>query len=328
MPKKEHEDDYEELDLDLEEEEEDKDELDRGDTLDDDDSEDEDTEQDEEENEDEDDEDSLEENDEDDEEDSESSDDDEEHRIPKHRLDEVIAQREDARELARKQQDQIDQLLQLVKGKETKDEPKKEPEFTYDFDEAEAKYTEAIIEGESATAAGIRKEIRAAERKLAQIEAQNLSSVAVKEARSEAQRIRDDALFEKAITINEEKYPFLDQGNDDYNDKAVSKINNLYDKFLKAGSTKAEALQEAVDLIAPSYVKEEPVQEGLGKAKPKRSPKDARKRNARANNSQPPKMRGKTSKDKSIDEYDITKMSDAQYAKLPADIKRKLRGDS
>ena len=92
-----------------------------------------------------------------------------------------------------------------------------------------------------------------------------------------------------------------------------------------------EAIQEAVDLIAPQYIvaEEDTKSERLGKGKKtkKRTDKSARKRNAKASNAQPAKLKGKTSQDKSIDEYDVTKMTDKQYAKLPSDIKSKLRGD-
>lgn len=322
--------DFEELESKDEDDEstEEKDELeiDRGDSYATDDDDEEEGEEDSDDAEDKDSEKDAEEADDTDDDTSDGEEEEQDHRIPKQRFDEVISQREDARELSKRQQDQIEQLLEMMKDKDAK--VNKEPEFVYDFDEAEVRYTEAIIEGEATLAAGIRKEIRTAEKTIAKAEAKELSEIVGKEARSESQKIRDETLFDQAVIANESKYTFLDQASKDYNSKAVDKINNLYEKFVKSGATQAESLQEAVDLIAPLYVKEEVKKEGLGKKKPKREVRESKKRNAEANNSQPAKLKGKTSKDPSIDEYDITKMTDAQYAKLPSDIKRKLRGDS
>jgi len=147
---------------------------------------------------------------------------------------------------------------------------------------------------------------------------------AVEGAKGEAQKIRDESQFNKTITKNEVEHPFLDQNSEDYNQVAVDKVNDLFGKFTKAGMSQADALQEAVDLIAPKYSKPKaaPKKKGLGGTRRKA----ALKKNASTTNKQPPKLRGKTAKDKLTD-YDMTNMSDRDYDKLPASVKRKLRGD-
>lgn len=249
-------------------------------------------------------------------------------RIPKDRFDEVIAQREDAREQVQLLSRQVEQLIDVVRGKETspKEEAPKKEEFTYDFDAREADYMEAVLEGDTSKAASIRKEIRTAERKMFQQEQEDLVSKATESARSEARNLADETKFEKLIVENETKYPFLDQSTSEYNQDAVDKINSLFNRFVKAGSTKAEALQEAVDLIVPSYAK--PVDEGKDKGLGgKKRKKQALKRNARANNAQPPRMKGKTTRENAINEYDVLNMTEKDFSKLPASVKKKLRGD-
>lgn len=243
-------------------------------------------------------------------------------RIPKARLDEVIAQREIEREEKRLLQEQMNRMMDLMEKSTPKKEEPKIEKFEYDFDAKEDEYAEAVLDNEKDKAKAIRAEIRAAERRIVMEEMESLRGTAVQEAKGEAQRLRDEAMFEKTIAKNEEAHPFLDQSSDAYNQKAVDRVNDLFAKFAKAGMTQAEALQEAVDLVAPAYSKPAASKEALGGDRRKA----ALKKNASANNKQPPKLRGKTSR-KDISDYDLSTMTDTEYAKLPASVKRKLRGD-
>lgn len=306
------------------------DEIDRGDELldDDDEEENEDQEDDnleEDTEEDDDSEDDDSEDDADEEEDSDDDDDQEdpkENRIPKVRLDQVIEQRESEKKRADWLESQLEKLIEQNDKREVETFEEEEELDTFDYDEAESKYAEFLLEGESNKASKVRALINKSRQE--DIEALILKATdgATTKATSRSTQIVEDSKFEDLVEILEVKHPFLNIDHDDYDEDMVDTVNTLITGYVASGKTKREGLRLAVAKVVPKE-SVEPKKKGLGGKRVK----EARKTKASASNRQPPssksaKLAGKTSKNTSVE-----KMSDKQFASLTKKEKAALRGD-
>lgn len=251
-------------------------------------------------------------------------------RIPKYRFNEVIEQREyekEQRTFERERNEalrqQNDSLISLLKERENK---VKEKVVEFDFASAEESYMVAVLEGEVKEAQSIRATIRKEERASFLDEAKGLRDEAVNAAKEEAGKLDDETKFTRAVKKNEESYPFLDNGSDEYNQEAVDEVNELYSVFLSAGLGKTASIQKAVDLVSPKHVKEEKPK--IGDDKNAIRKKKALKKNSSAQNKQPARMKGRGARDRELDEFDVGKMSDNQFSKLSKREISELRGDS
>lgn len=271
-----------------------------------------------------DDEESDDEDDDDDEEDEDidEEDDDEdegdEPRIPKSRLDQVIAQREEERRNNEWLKEQLEAVLQGKKEQEVVEEEDLPP--TYDFDAAEIKYAEALLEGEVEEAAKIRREINKASSEERDYQIKQAKRSAADEAVSTTADSLDQRRFEGLLNQYISEHDIFNDKSKGYNEKAVGMANRLMTSYVAEGNTRSEALALAVEEVLPLFEKEE---------KPKASTrsKTARKKAARASNSQPPSTQGKSTGRKSAGKANIEKMSDRAFKKLTAREKAQLRGD-
>jgi len=299
---------------------EDYEELDRGDEVDLD--EDEDSEEDIEDIEDiEDSEDSEDEEDEDVEEDEESEEDEEDIsniKIPKSRLDEVIAQREEERERVKWLEEQ---LTKLIDSKPESKQSSEDDTPSYDFASAEEKYAELIIEGETSKTAKLRAEIDDARREEMISVIKSIESENEKKIESVSKQSTEQLKFDTLIEKFESKYEFLNVDSDNYNEEAVDTVNTLMAGFVASGLSKPEALQKAVTKVVPLYKSNESKE--LGKTRKAKSIK----KSVKAAKSQPPKTRSSGTKNVDLDSIDITKLSEKEFEKLTEKEKRILRGD-
>ncbi|MBT8449255.1 MAG: hypothetical protein KJO69_06170 [Gammaproteobacteria bacterium] len=268
------------------------------------------------------------EDDEDDSEDDESVADEEGQRIPKSRLDQVIKQREEERERNLWLQEQLEAMIQRQTAVEEKvEEEVDEGPPDYDFDEAEGKYIELILEGEVKDATMLRREINKAREEVYNYQIESVRKNVTSEAVDKTTQSLDEQRFNGLLTSYVEQYDFLNDESDAYNAKAVTMANKLMASYLQEGKRKSEALKLAVDDILPFYNEEKP------EVKPKANTatarkKQARKKAAKASQSQPPASKGRTGKTaRSLDSIDIAKMSDKDYNSLTARERAKLRGD-
>lgn len=309
-------DDYEELEEEEKDEESEEDE--------------EDTEEDEGEDESEEEENSEEDDDESDSEvDSEEDEGDEgsesDQRVPISRLNRVIAQREREKERTEWLEDQLERLLevQLADKNSTSTRKTEAPKPEYNFEEAEEKYADLLIEGEPAKAAKLRAEIdQNREEKFANVLTsfkEELSSVVEQKATTSV----DEDRFNTLVENFENKHPFLDIESDDYNEEAVETVNTLMLGFLSAGDvSKSQAIKKAVNKVAPMY--EKPV---ASKKDSTERAKKGRKRNVNAMKQTPAKIAGKKRANRDVSDFNVETMSDKEYGKLTAREKAELRGD-
>lgn len=314
-------DDDEDEELDPIDEDEDEESDDEDDSEDEDDESDDEDEDDSDEDEDEDDE-----SDDEDEDDSDDEDEDEdvEQRIPKGRLNQVLRQRDEERERVKWLEEQLEVLIkgkQAPEDEEEEEEVEEQPE--YNFDDAEEKYLELILEGEVKQAAALRKEINNARDELYQYQINTVRRAAKEDAVTETSNSLDEARFNTLLTNYTEEYDFLDDTSDAYNEKAVILANKLIASYMAEGNSKSYALKAAVEDVVPLFEKkkEEP--------KPKTTDrvKTARKKAARASKAQPPSSKSTNRPTRSLKAADIGKMTERQYDQLTAKEKAKLRGD-
>ena len=310
---------------------------DRGDVFEDDEFKDNETEELEEDDEDESQEDES--GDEDDEDDSgseEESDDDEEDeeppaptktkepRIPKSRLDEANAQRDEYKDRMLWLEEQLEKLIDRPGTKSTKDESNipDEPKVVYDFDKAEEDYANLLISGEVGQASKLRSEINKARHAEMLELVSSITETATNKVKNESSLEKEAERFEIAISSMERKYKFLDSKAKEYNEEAVETVNTLLSGYLASGKlSKTEALAKAVEKAIPLYIKE--VKEKLGSTRSK----DAGKKAADAAARQPVKTKSTSTKNIDLEAVKVSKMSEKAFGQLTEKEKRILRGD-
>ena len=231
-------------------------------------------------------------------------------KIPKARFDEVNERRKAAER----------RLAELEKEKEAYD-PFKAVQF--DFDDAEKRYMEAVLDGESDKALQIRKEIRAAEFSVAQANAQRTAEQNRALTHAEIQ-------LKSAISEIESEIPQLRVGSEVYDAELTSEVLDLFEGFKSRGYDADVALRKAANYVAsynglgavaevsaaPAQAPEAP------KAKSSTTPDQTRKKLEVAGKQPPsPTVRN--------DErgVDVMSLSEAEFDKLGKDQLARLRGD-
>lgn len=174
--------------------------------------------------------------------------------IPRDRFDEVNARRREAEERNRELEARL-AALELAGKKEGGDAgrtPEADPtQPKLDIEAKEREYLEATYTGDTDAALAIRREIQAEERRM--LEEQRKAIAAEAEARA-IERIRNEEQSRavKAIAKSAvEKYAFLDDNGG--NNPAMDEILELRDFYVFRGKSPAEALQDAIDKVAPNY---------------------------------------------------------------------------
>ncbi len=249
-------------------------------------------------------------------------------RIPRSRLNEVIAQRDAERDAREREEERVNRLEAMVEkliDNGTTPKTKEVEVAPYDFDASEEKYINLILEGEVKDAMSLRKEIDQAKTDQFEATLENVRS-------STEDNVLTQSRFDTAVEAMEAKYPFLDVENDDYNEEAVESINALMGGYVGNGTPKVEALNKAVKKMTPIYEKlpedkKEDKEERLGSKKRKASPAKDRKRNAKASKAQPPKSPTRKKENQDLDTIVVSKLNEKDFDKLTKREKAVLRGD-
>lgn len=232
--------------------------------------------------------------------------------VPKSRLDEVLAKNKE-----------MQKRLQDIEGKE--EEGTKAPE--YDFVSKEKAYQDLVLEGETEKAALLRQEIRSAEREQLMSEMQSKMGQTVQQDRELHE------LNQKASEIME-VFPIFDEKSKSYDETLTNEVMELRDAFIYQGYGAADSLAKATEVTLLSKRPEllqgeeapavDPAPK-LTKAVQEKKQKATVKKKVAAAQSQPPEMKGESTKNKKV--VDINVMSDDEFSALPEDTLRRLRGD-
>lgn len=246
-------------------------------------------------------------------------------RIPKARFDEAMSKERAAREAAEARAAALEaQVKQASKSEEVQ---KREDEI----EALEAKHSKLILDGEHEAAAKVMKEIRLAERQIANMENE------VKLTKATTQAV-EQVRMEAAIARLESDHPALNQESEEYDQDLVDLVLAEQRRLMtEQGYTAARALTTAGDKImrkfgaAQAAPKDAEPKKGLDAAKDSSRKADQVAKNLDTEKRQPPNqsVAGKDSDKAGMKDTltDVTKLTPEEFAALPAATKAKLRGD-
>jgi len=229
--------------------------------------------------------------------------------VPKSRLDEVLA----------KQKALQKQLEDLRAAQET---PPEAPE-EYDFDAKEVEYQQLVLDGESAKAVALRKEIRAAEKAQIQWEMDQKMGQTV-------QQSQQATALQQAAAEVEAAYPVFDRNSSDFNEEYTNEVVELRDAFIVKGYDAVDALSRAVKYVVKDRGLDDDVEApALAQAQTEISQKKKANvaKKLKAAESQPPELEGEGSSARGEKLLDLQSMSEDEFSALPEATLRRLRGD-
>tara|TARA_R100000734_G_C3300021_1_gene90793 strand:- start:1 stop:1038 length:1038 start_codon:yes stop_codon:yes gene_type:complete len=231
--------------------------------------------------------------------------------VPKSRLDEVLAKNKE-----------MQKIIQDMEEKPAEDATPK-----YDFVTKEKEYQDLVLEGETDRAADLREEIRTAER------AEVLSEVQSKMGQTVQQDRESRELQQKASEIME-VFPIFNEKSKSFDEKLTNEVMELRDAFIYQGYGAADSLAKATEVTLLS--KKPELLQGDGSVANDPAPKLSQavqdkkakanvSKKVQASQSQPPEMKGESTKNKKI--VDINVLSDDEFGALPEETLRRMRGD-
>ena len=196
---------------------------------------------------------------------------------------------------------------------------KSQPE-AFDYDDAEQKYADAVVNGNLDEANRLRAEIRRAERAEAEFLARS-NTVSTHES------IASKASVDAAVLLINAEYPVFDPASTDYKQELVDEALDVFKGLIDSGKyTPAEALIRSAKVTAVLHditgVKDEPESEPA--PKPKKS--NSVEQKIKAAKQQPPRV-NQAGVANSKTPVDVTSISDKEFDSLPETVLRRLRGD-
>lgn len=242
-------------------------------------------------------------------------------RIPKARLDKEIQRRKLAEERAAERIKELESQIQDQRRSADAEALDKK------ISELDDKYDDAIADGEKAKAKEIKAEIRKLERDRNRVEANQQALAAKMAAVSELK-------YDMALSQIELDYPQLNPDGDTFDKDAAEEVSDLLDAYKLKGLSPDAALKKAVRYVlgppkaAVEAASKDLERDGLRRARAE----DARRKVAEAAKSAPADTKGVgEDSDKrgggAPKALDISKMTQAQFAKLDEEALRKARGD-
>lgn len=231
--------------------------------------------------------------------------------IPKERLDKEIEKRKILeRQLAEKNS---------VEKAETE-----ASEGAYDFDAAEKRYMDAILDGKLDDAASIRREIRTAERA-------DYERLATQQARAVTARNSAEDAMEQISSRFEKDYPAFDPESDDYDAAAIAQAKAVFKGYLDVGiyETPVEAFEKALQTVVAVNGWQREAAVAAAKGKPVVPDTRTAAKRVEAITSQPASIGsvGESGAARGATDIDVSQLTEAQLAKLPEATLRRLRGD-
>jgi len=216
-------------------------------------------------------------------------------RIPKYRFDQVNNMRKELAKKLSRAEERIKALTEAVQGTD------------FDFDAKEQQYIDALTEGDTDKAKALRTEIRAAERAAFETESAVKATLMAEQA---AQR----GIVDDFVETIESMYPQLDKTSSVFDEAAYKEATLRVRMFAELGHNPIDAIAKASEEMAQSRGWKANV---AGAGKPGKAPADSVR--------QPPRTEpvGRRS-ERAIN---VTRMSDAEFAKIPDRALRKMRGD-
>lgn len=237
--------------------------------------------------------------------------------VPHARFNEVNEEAKSHRARVLELEEEMARLKGAAPAALKKEDPKPE---VFDFDAAEERYSEALLDGEKDKARQIRAEIRGEEQKAADQRAEAAADRLYKTNKAADDAARTKLEFDLELSKAYAAYPFLSNDSADKNPDAIDETLVWHQHFIAKGKTPAQALAAAVEKIGPRYapkVQGEPEKVvGLPKA-------DLAKQIARADKV-PPKAEGVGARSSTLN---VSKMTGKDIKALAPDEEARLAGD-
>ena len=232
--------------------------------------------------------------------------------VPKARLDEVLAKQKAL-------QKQLDEMT-------AQNEKSAEAPDAYDFDSKEVEYQNMVLDGETEKAVALRREIRKAERAQLEFEMRQ-------EMNQTVSKDRQMTALQNAAAAMEEAYPVFDSNSDVFDQEITNEVVDLRDAFILKGYDAVDALSKAVKYVVKDHdldQAQESVPSLAGKAQ--KTDELAIKRaqvtkKLRAAEAQPPELPGESSSNHGDKGFDLSSMTEEEFAALPEATLRRIRGD-
>ena len=223
---------------------------------------------------------------------------------------------------AKKETEELKAALYSKEQKETQEKAiDKAREPLIDLDVKETEYMDLVLAGDTASALDIRKEIRAEERRLLRVEADDAALSTNREGREQ------DNLNARGLEL-ETEFPFLVEGSDDFDSDVLDEIGTVYGGFYNRGNiSQADAIEKATRLViaARGLAPDSEVDSGYAKDPNSKARIKSSKKKAKLAKQQPHKT---PSHNTNLDvDTDIATMSDEEFDAMPEAAKRRLRGD-
>ena len=239
--------------------------------------------------------------------------------VPKSRMDEVIAERNELRR-------EMEALKEAQK-------PAAPAAPAYDFEGKEKQYQELILDGEAEKATALRSEINQKTR-------ETLSAELAQEVETTITRKNEETALQLAADQLQSDFPQFNEDSSDYNEALTQEVIDLRDAFIIKGERPVDALAKASDFVIRNHdlsapAPEEETSTGLaGKAAPaKKNVDEVSKKRAEvakkldAASKQPPELPGESSSSHGEKAVDISTLSEEEFNALPEATLKRLRGD-
>lgn len=232
-------------------------------------------------------------------------------RIPKRRMDEVIAK-------SKKKDEEIAMLKERLEVRQVDSDLDK---LELRIDELDDKYEELMSDGQVAEAKTVRKELR---------KLQKIWNNSVATFGSEAASVKavDQMRYDTTLAVIEQEYPVLNPDADEYDEDQVNEIGHLIRKLSsgREAITRADALRRAV-----RYVLGPPANNGNADAVRSSKREEAVKRGLDTSKRQPASLASHGIDSDKIGsggkKVDVMKLTHEQFKKLDEDTISRLRGD-
>ena len=249
-------------------------------------------------------------------------------RIPKSRFDEAVGKEREAREAAERRAQELER--RLAETSATKEAAAEIERIESQVEAMEVQYQELLLDGNTAEAAKVMKQIRLAERQIATAEAESRAQATT------ARAIEADRL-ELAIARLESDYPEFNPDSEVFDEDLVGLVLSKQRALIQAGSSPSNALTKAAKDVADRFLKktEEVAKDdakGLSAAtaKPDDRKKAAVAKSLETQGAQPPYMKEVGLDSDKLGEKglpDVTKLSVDEFDALPQATKDRLMGN-
>ena len=245
--------------------------------------------------------------------------------IPKERFDEAVGKEREAREAAERRAEELERKLNATAQQQVQTQQIEQLETQ--LETLETKYSELMLDGDTAAATAVRKEIRQLDRAIARAESETVATQRTTQA-LEAQRV------ETAIARLEADYTPLNPESADYDPDLVELVLSKQRTLIQQeGLPPSAALSSAAKTVMERFGKQpEPVVEtkGLGAQQAADRKQQQIKKNLDTASRQPAAMRDAgldSDKGGAALTPDINSMTQEEFKALPASTLAKLRGD-